>query len=69
MKRILPKNIDATGRWIRGTIGVLLLAYAAWQMSWIALVAGLFVLFEACASWCVMYHILGINTCPVKKKK
>ena len=64
----LPKNINSTGRWIRGSIGVLLLAYAYWEMSWIALVIGLFTLFEAMMSWCVVYHILGKSSCPVKKK-
>lgn len=28
MKSKLPKNINSTGRWIRGSLGVLLLAYA-----------------------------------------
>jgi Protein of unknown function (DUF2892) len=40
-----------------------------WTMSWIALIAGLFTLFEALMSWCVLYQILGKSECPVKKKK
>ncbi len=64
----LPKNIDISGRILRGSIGILLLAIAYWKMSWIILIFGLFTLFEALMSWCVVYHILGINKCPVKKK-
>ena len=64
----LPKNIDTAGRLIRATLGVLLLAFAYWKMSWIALIFGLFTLFEALMSWCVVYHLLGKTSCPVKKK-
>ena len=65
----LPKNIDTSGRWIRGSIGVLFLVFAYWKMSWIALIFGLFTLFEAFMSWCVVYHILGKTSCPIKRKK
>ncbi|MBS0603546.1 MAG: DUF2892 domain-containing protein [Verrucomicrobia bacterium] len=68
MKFKLPKNIDASGRWIRGSIGILLLTYAYAKMSWIALIFGLFTLFEAAFSWCIVYHILGKSSCPIKKK-
>jgi hypothetical protein len=64
----LPKNIDNTGRWIRCAIGILLLGFAYWKMSWILLILALFVLFESLMSWCVVYHILGKNSCPIKKK-
>jgi hypothetical protein len=64
----LPKNINTSGRWLRGIIGVLLLVMALWKMSWILLIAGAFTLFEAMMSWCVVYHILGKSSCPIKKK-
>ncbi len=63
----IPKNIDNTGRWIRGVLVILLLIYAYWQMSWIALILALFVLFESLMSWCIVYQILGKNSCPKKK--
>jgi len=69
MKYKLPKNIGLAGRILRFTIAVALLAYAYYKMSWVALILSLFVFFEAFMSWCVVYHFLGINRCPVKKKK
>lgn len=68
MRKLFPKNINTWGRWFRGAIGILLLAYAYWKMSWIALIFGVFTIFEACMSWCVLYHILGKSSCPIKKK-
>lgn len=65
----LKKNIGTRDRWIRFSIAVLLLIYACWQMSWIALVASLFVFFESLMSWCVVYQLLGKSSCPVKRKK
>lgn len=65
----LPKNIDSTGRVIRFALAILLLGYAYWKMSWIALVLALFVLFESLMSWCIVYQILGKNSCPTKRKK
>lgn len=65
----MKPNIDSVGRWIRGSIGAVLLAYAYWKMSWVALIFGLFTLFEASMSWCIVYQILGKNSCPAKKRK
>lgn len=69
MKYKLPKNIGLAGRLLRFTIALALLVFAYIEMSWVALAASLFVFFEALMSWCVVYHFLGINRCPVKKKK
>ncbi len=57
-----------SGRIIRLAIGMALLAYAYWQNSWIALILALFTFFEAWMSWCILYQILGINSCPTRKK-
>ncbi len=64
----MEKNIDNTGRVIRFCTAFLLLVYAFVAWSWIALAIGIFVLYEAFASWCVLYQILGINRCPLDKK-
>lgn len=66
---MLKKNINLTGRLIRASIGVLLLAYGVWSMSWLAIAAAIFTFFEAFMSWCVLYQLLGINRCPLTKKK
>lgn len=64
----MKKNLNTTGRLIRLTTALLLLAFAYWQSSWIALALALFTFFEAFMSWCVVYHFLGINHCPIDKK-
>jgi len=69
MKPELKKNIGTPDRLIRLTIGLLLLGYAFWKMSWVVLIFALFALFESFMSWCIVYQLLGKNSCPLKKKK
>ncbi len=64
----MKKNIDTTGRIIRGTIGISLLGIAYWKMSWIVLLAGAFTLFEALMSWCIFYQMIGKSSCPRSKR-
>jgi hypothetical protein len=64
--KMLKKNIGTPGRLLRATLGVLLLGYAVWKGSWIAGLAGVFTLFEAYASWCIFYALIGKNSCPRK---
>ena len=61
MKRY--KNIGTSDRWIRFVIAVALLGYACWKSSWIAFGLSLFVFAEAIFSWCLLYQILGKNSC------
>ena len=68
MKFKLRKNINTSGRIIRLVLAILLLIYAYWKMSWIALIAALFVLFESLMSWCIIYQLLGKSSCPIEKK-
>lgn len=63
----MKKNLGMSGRLLRLAIAIVLLAYAYWAQSWIALAASLFTFFEAWMSWCIVYQILGINSCPTKK--
>ncbi|MBI2742401.1 MAG: DUF2892 domain-containing protein [Chlamydiales bacterium] len=63
------KNIGTPDRLVRLAIALLLLVYAYWKMSWIALIFSTFVFFESFMSWCLLYQILGRSTCPLKKKK
>lgn len=64
----MTKNIGTPDRLFRLAIAILLLIYAWWQSSWIALGFSLFTFYEALASWCILYQILGKNSCPIKKK-
>ena len=61
----MEKNIGPTDRIIRLIIACALFGYAIWQSSWIAAALGLFALYEAVASWCALYQLLGKNTCDV----
>ena len=63
---MIKKNIGTADRFLRLSIAILLLALAYFKGSWILLLAGLFVLFEAAFSWCVLYQILGKSSCPLK---
>jgi len=63
----MKKNLGTIDRVIRLVLATILLIYAAWAPSAIALILSLFVYFEAFASWCVVYHFLGINRCPIDK--
>ncbi len=69
----MEKNIGFNDRMIRLSLGLLALLAAyfiAIRVNWIAgaIVAllGAFSIYEALVGWCIMYKILGINTCPVK---
>ena len=66
---MLQKNINLTGRIVRAVLGLILLAYGIWQMSWLAILGAFFTFFEAYMSWCIVYQLLGINRCPLKKNK
>ena len=62
----MKKNIGKPDRILRLIVGLLLLGWAYWKMSWILLILGLFTLFEAYMSWCILYQILGKSSCPRK---
>jgi hypothetical protein len=60
----MKKNIGTPGRILRLTIALLLFALALYKTSWILATLGLFVLYEAIASWCLFYQLIGKNSCP-----
>jgi hypothetical protein len=63
---MFKKNIGTFGRILRFVIGFLLLIFAIWYGSWIALLFSLFTFFEALMSWCIVYQLLGKNSCKSK---
>ncbi len=63
----MKKNIGTPGRILRLIIALGLLFGAYTYHSWLLLALSLFVFFEAFASWCIVYHFLGINHCKIKK--
>lgn len=62
----MKKNIGFWDRILRFSIGLALLALAWWWSSWIVLGFALFTFYEALASWCILYQIIGKNSCPLK---
>lgn len=64
----MNKNIGTTDRIIRFVIACLLFVYAIWQGSWLAAAVGVFVLYEALASWCAFYQLIGRNSCDIPPK-
>ncbi len=65
---MFKKNIGTKDRIVRLIIAIFLLGYAAWQSSYIALAAGIFTLYEALTSWCIMFQMLGKSSCSIKPK-
>lgn len=64
----MQKNIGSSDRILRFALSLILFALAFWQASIILLLFALFTLYEALASWCVLYWILGKSSCPIQKK-
>lgn len=65
----MKKNIGTGDRIMRFILGLLLLLFAWWQSSWIAFGLALFTFYEALASWCIFYQILGKSSCPTTRDK
>lgn len=66
---MFKKNIGSQGKIIRLIFAILLLIYSIWQKSWIALIFSIFTFFEAFMSWCIVYQMLGKNSCPIESNK
>lgn len=60
----MKKNIGTPDRLLRLAIALSLLALAYFRSSWFLAAAGVFVLYESLAGWCILYHFLGKNSCP-----
>ncbi len=64
---MIKENIGTTDRVLRLITAIALLLLAWWYSSWIVLLVSLFTFYEAFAGWCVLYQILGKNSCDLKK--
>lgn len=65
----MKKNIGTSDRLIRLGLAIILYIYAWWAGSYIALGFALFTTYEALASWCIIYALLGKNSCPIDPPK
>ena len=61
----MQKNVGNTDRMIRIIAGIIILAIGAYYGSWWGLV-GLVPLFTGITQSCVLYKMLGIDTCKLK---
>jgi hypothetical protein len=67
----MKKNIGTRDRIVRLIIGIACIVVAfvvmnllAWKI--VLIVIGVFCIYEALASWCLWYRIIGKNTCPIE---
>lgn len=63
------KNMGTADRLFRLLLGIILLALAWIYHSWILLAFALFCFYEALASWCVFFQLIGKNTCPINRDR
>ncbi|MDY0199488.1 MAG: DUF2892 domain-containing protein [Bacteroidales bacterium] len=64
----MKSNVGKTDKVIRVIIALLIAALGVYYKSWWGLVA-IIPLATAMFSFCGLYTLLGINTCPVKEKE
>ena len=65
----MKQNLGKSDRLMRAVIGVILLVFGVISQSGLLLIFGLFCLYEAIASWCVLYQLTGKNSCPLPSDK
>lgn len=65
--RLLRPNLNTRGKVLRLIGAILLLVWALWAKSWLLFVISAFTFLEFFAGWCILYQLLGINSCPIKK--
>lgn len=64
-------NVGGMDRILRIVVGVVLVAGffavpdSGWR--WVMLVAGAVALFTGLTRSCLLYNLIGVNTCPMKK--
>jgi len=63
----MTKNIGLNDRLLRAFFGILLLILAWWLSSWIILAFAVFCFYEAVASWCAFYQLIGKNSCTINR--
>lgn len=69
----MEKNIGRNDRLVRLILGLCAIVLAIFLAIKVNLIAGiivallgLFTIYEALAGWCILYKVMGINTCPIK---
>lgn len=65
----LKPNMNRLDRWMRLSLAALFLLSALLFEHPSFLVGALFIFFELALNWCALYHLLGINHCPLHQNK
>ena len=60
-------NLDQTIRYIVAISLVLLAVFLPPTWSWVFLIPAAILAFTAAVSWCGLYRLFGIQTCPIDK--
>lgn len=66
MNPFTTKNLGTPDRLVRSILGLFLTVIGFTSQNPVLVLLGLFTLYEALSSWCILYAFLGKNTCPVK---
>lgn len=66
----MQKNIGTADRVVRFIIGIILLVIAlvapvSGVVKVILIIGAIFSFYQAMTSWCLLYQLIGKNTCPV----
>jgi hypothetical protein len=67
----MKKNIGTFDRIIRLGLGIILLAVAlvvvnALWFKIVLIILAVFSFYQALTSWCLLYQLMGKNTCPIE---
>ncbi len=64
----MTRNIGSLDKWLRVLAGLVLVALGLFgPIGWWGLV-GLVLLGTALVGWCLLYVLLGLNTCPLTRR-
>jgi hypothetical protein len=72
MAKFFAPNEGPIDRVIRGVLGISLGVLAYFMIGWLQIVLGVMavvLVFTAITGFCGLYSLLGVNTCPLPKKK
>lgn len=70
--RSMNRNIGTKDRWIRAILALILALVTFLKLSGIWMIIGalisLFIMYQAVSGWCLLYQLMGKNTCPIQPK-
>ncbi len=64
----MKSNVGKVDKGIRIVLGIIILAAGFYFKSWWGII-GVIPLFTAFVSWCPLYSVFGLSTCPLKKSE